>query len=109
MKSLALLFIGAMIGLVASTHFSQRKVACMFQSWGEPSPVCSESYPDRGDRMVLLNPHPFYKGCEITYLAGQATSNRNEVWVLLQKCDNPSLQGTTTDIFDRTDLVKVVK
>ena len=65
-----------------------------------------ETTPVRGDRVVLREPHAFYSGCEMIYLAGQAVSNRNESWVLLKGCKNIK-ENTVTDIFDSQSLVRV--
>ena len=66
----------------------------------------------RGDKLVMSDgvsdqARHFYRGCDITFLAAQATSNSNRVWVLLQNCSSPALTGQSiTDDWDRRALVR---
>lgn len=67
----------------------------------------------RGDELVMNDKFPdkyrtFYRGCKINYIAGQATSDGNKIWVLLTKCQNASFQEKfITDEFDRDVVDKI--
>lgn len=108
MFGLAMVFLGTIIGLVISTHFTHKQVACLFQDFSRPeSDYCSGKMLQRGSKVRLKVSHPVYRSCEMTYLAGQATSDSNEVWVLLENCENESFMKVTTDIFKLEDLERV--
>jgi len=114
MKSLALILVGIVGGLVISTHFTKKQVSCLFQSWYEASPYCSDKYPERGDKMEIVNmpdsKRDYYEDCEVTYLAGQAEAQDNVAFVLLSGCyfQKEGFKGDpVTDIISTKNLRKI--
>lgn len=102
-NNLAFTLLGIILGLVISTHFTTRQVACLFDSWNGPSYVCSDQYLERGDKVVIDLPGTegtIYNNCEASYIAGQATNNGNKVWVLLKQCECSVFGNFVTQQFD---------
>jgi hypothetical protein len=89
------IFFGLFLGIYLEAHHPQ-----MFRSWDD-----SDKSLYRGDKVTLHLPEPhatFYKGCDVTYIAGQAETSDNVAFVLLQNCDvqkSGEVQPFATDIF----------
>lgn len=66
----------------------------------------------RGDKLAMSDlvsdqTRHFYRGCDITFLAAQVTSDSNRVWVLLQNCSSPALiDKIITDDWDSRGLMR---
>lgn len=61
---------------------------------------------NRGDKLELISDKKIYTNCDIIYIAGVATSESNDVFVLLKNCSD-SKEKTFTYILKREDLRKI--